>query len=149
MKKFMSIFILCLLASAVVNAAEPPATGENTAGNAGAEKQTSGGIQKKTETQNVIVREVIGRGRDRDEAVKDGLYRAVEQSRGVNVDTVAYEYNFRGAGAGISGDGTDGRRIDFDAVDVTTRGTAYTTEIDGLVKSYDVLEETQVDASTA
>ena len=148
MKKLMSIFMLCLLAAAVVIAAEPPAAGDNTAGNSGNASGSSGGILKKTETQNVVVREVIGRGRDRDEAVKDGLYRAVEQSRGVEVDTVAYEYNFRGAGAGVSADGPDGRRVDFDAVDVTTRGTAYTTEIAGLVKSYDVIEEQQVDANT-
>ncbi len=148
MEKLMSIFMLCLLASAVIIAAEPPAAGESSAGDSGNKSESSGGILKKTETQNVIVREVIGRGRDRDEAVKDGLHRAVEQSRGVEVDTVAYEYNFRGAGAGVSADGPDGRRVEFDSVDVTTRGTAYTTEIAGLVKSYDVLEETQIEPDT-
>jgi curli biogenesis system outer membrane secretion channel CsgG len=148
MKKLMSVFMLCLLASVVVIAAEPPAAGDNTAGGSGNAREPTGGILKRSEQTNVIVREVIGRGHDRDEAIKDALYRAVEQSRGVGVDTVAYEYNFRGAGAGISGDGPDGRRIDFDSVDVTTRGTAYTTEIEGLVKSYDVIEEQQVDADT-
>jgi curli biogenesis system outer membrane secretion channel CsgG len=138
--------MLFLLASVVVTFAELSAAGENSAGDTGNESEASAGILKKTEPNNVIVREVIGYGSDRDEAVKDALYRAVEQTRGVRIDTVAYEYNFSGAGAGVSADGPEGRKIEFDSVEVTTRGRAYTTEIAGLVKSYDVLEEAQDDA---
>jgi len=91
---------------------------------------------------------VTGQGRNRDEAIKDGLYRAVEQSRGVRVGSDRYEFGFRGAGVGVGADGPDGRRIEFDSVDVATRGTFNTTEISGLVQSYDVLEEKQIDEST-
>ena len=97
--------MLFLLASVVVTFAELSAAGENSAGDTGNESEASAGILKKTEPNNVIVREVIGYGSDRDEAVKDALYRAVEQTRGVRIDTVAYEYNFSGAGAGVSADG--------------------------------------------
>ncbi len=46
---------------------------------------------------------------------------------------------------GVGNDGPGRRRIEFDSVDVATDGTVYTTEIGGLVRSYNVLDEKQID----
>jgi curli biogenesis system outer membrane secretion channel CsgG len=147
MKKLMYIFMLCLLSAAVVAAEEAPAAKQAPAADTGNKPGTSSGLLK-TGTKNVITREVTGQGRNRDEAIKNALYRAVEQTRGVKVDSGRYEFGYRGAGAGISSEQPGQRRIDFDSIDVATEGTVYTTEIGGLVKSYDVLEEKQIDPDT-
>ena len=147
MKKIISVFTLCLLAAAVVGAENPPAAGNNPSGDAGSKPDAPRGLLK-TESANVVTREVIGQGLNRDEAVKNALYRAVEQVRGVKVGSGTYEFGFRGAGAGIGAEEAGRRRIEFDAVDVATEGTVYTTEIGGLVKTYDVLEEKQIDTQT-
>ncbi len=147
MKKIMSIFALCLLIPAVVIAENTPAIGGNSAGKIGSKNVAPSGLLK-TEPNNVVIREVTGQGRNRDEAIKNALYRAVEQVRGVKVDSGTYEFAFRGAGAGIAAEEPGQRRIEFDSVEVATRGTAYTTEIGGLVKTYDVLEEKQIDKDT-
>jgi len=143
----MSIFALCLLIPAVVIAENTPAIGGNSAGEIGSKNVAPSGLLK-TEPNNVVIREVTGQGRNRDEAIKNALYRAVEQVRGVKVDSGTYEFAFRGAGAGIAAEEPGQRRIEFDSVEVATRGTAYTTEIGGLVKTYDVLEEKQIDKDT-
>jgi len=143
MKKIICIFMLCLLTTAVISAAQPQAAEQKPPNQAG----NKGGLLKTT-TDKFVTREVIGHGMTRDEAVKDGLYRAVEQVRSVKVDTTAYRFNFRGAGAGVTADAAGGRRIDFDSVDVSARGTAYTTEIGGLVKGYEVIEEKKLDDNT-
>lgn len=147
MKTVVSIFALCLLATAVVTADGPPAAGQSPVGDARNKHDAPSGLLK-TEPNNVVIREVIGQGRNRDEAIKNALYRAVEQVRGVKVDSGTYEFGFRGAGAGIGAEGPGQRRIEFDSVDVATRGTVYTTEIGGLIKSYDVLDEEQIDQDT-
>ena len=141
MKRKTNVTVLCLLVSVSM------ATGQNTAGPTGTQLRKSS-VLLKSDPNNVIVREVIGRGRTRDLAIKDALYRAVEQSRGVRVDSAAYDFGFRSSGAGISTDVTGDRRIEVDSIDLATRGTIYTTDIAGLVKSYDVLEEKQVDENT-
>jgi len=138
MKKIMSIFTLCLLFTVVASADNPPA----------AENKPAGSGLLKTEPNNVVVREVIGQGHNRDEAIKNALYKAVGQVRGVEVDSGNYEFIFQGAGAGIGTEEPGGKRIEFDSVDVATRGTAYTIEIGGLVKTYEVLEEEQIDEDT-
>jgi len=143
----MYIFMLCLLTAAVATAADAPAAKQEPASDTGNKPGASGGLLK-TGTDNVIIREVTGQGRDRDEAIKDALYRAVEQVRGVKVGTGTYEFGYSGAGAGISTEQPGQRRIEFDSVNVATEGTFYTTEIAGLVKSYDVLEEKQIDQNT-
>ncbi len=147
MKKIIYIFMLCLLTAAVVIAENAPAESGNPAGDTGKKPDASGGLLK-TGTKNVITREVTGQGRNRDEAIKNALYRAVEQVRGVKVGSGRYEFGYSGAGAGISSEQPGQRRIEFDSVDVATEGTVYTTEIGGLVKSYDVLEEKQTDQNT-
>jgi curli biogenesis system outer membrane secretion channel CsgG len=141
MKKIMSIIALCLLAAAVVIAGDAPAAQQNPTGS----ERSASPVLKKTEPNNAIVKEVVGRGRNRNEAIKNALYRAVEQVRGVRVDSSNYEFGFRSSGVGVGDDGPGRRRIEFDSVNVATDGTVYTTEIGGLVRSYNVLDEKQID----
>ena len=141
MKKIAIINALCLFAVAVVTAGEAPTAQQNTAGN----KRSSSPVLLKTEPNNAVIREVVGRGGNRDEAVKRALYRAVEQVRGVRVDSSNYEFGFRSSGVGVGDDGPGRRRIEFDSVNVATDGTVYTTEIGGLIRSYNVLDEKQID----
>jgi len=143
MKTITSIIALCLLTAAVVIAGNAPGAEQNQAG-----KRSASAPLLKTEPNNAIIREVIGRGRNRDEAVKNALYRAVEQVRGVRVDSSNYEFGFRSSGVGVGDDGPGRRRIEFDSVDVATDGTVYTTEIGGLIRSYNVLDEKQIDQDT-
>jgi len=143
MKKTICKFVLCLLTTVALSAAQSQAAEQMPAN----QTENKGGLLK-TRTDKFVTRDVIGHGMTRDEAVKDGLYRAVEQVRSVKIDTTTYRFNFRGAGAGVTADASGGRRIDFDSVDVATRGTAYTTEIAGLVKGYEVLEEKRLDDNT-
>jgi len=97
---------------------------------------------------DVVVREVIGRGSTRSQAVKDALYVAVGQARGVEVDSGRYELGFSESGIGLESDKSDkgrSRRIQFDSISVDTSGTVYTTRIGGSVKTYEVLEEKELD----
>jgi len=144
MKKIMSIIALCLLAAAVVTAGDAPAAQQSPAGG----KRSTSPVLLKTEPNNAVVKEVVGRGRNRDEAIKNALYRAVEQVRGVKVDSSNYEFGFRSSGVGVGDDGPGRRRIEFDSVKVATDGTVYTTEIGGLIRSYNVLDEKQIDENT-
>jgi curli biogenesis system outer membrane secretion channel CsgG len=147
MKKIGSVIALCLLAAAVVIAGDKPQAQNNPADNTGGKRAGSVTLLK-TDPNNAIVKEVVGRGRNRDEAIKDALYRAVEQVRGVRVDSSNYEFGFRSSGVGVGDDGPGRRRIEFDSVNVATDGTVYTTEIGGLVRSYNVLDEKQIDPDT-
>jgi TolB-like protein len=144
MKEITSIIALCLLAAAVVTAGDAPRAEQNPAGS----KRSASAPLLKTEPNNAVIREVIGRGRNREEAVKNALYRAVEQVRGVRVDSSNYEFCFRSSGVGVGDDGPGRRRIEFDSVDVATDGTVYTTEIGGLIRSYNVLDEKEIDQDT-
>jgi curli biogenesis system outer membrane secretion channel CsgG len=145
MKKLISIFTLVMLVSVVVTAAQP--SGENPAEQTGDKPQASQGLLK-TGMKNATVREVIGQGRNRDEAIKNALYRAVEQARGVKVDSGTYEFGYRGTSAGFNSQQPGQRSIDIDSMNFSTQGTVYTTEIGGLIKSYDVIEEKQIDPET-
>jgi curli biogenesis system outer membrane secretion channel CsgG len=142
MKKIARILAICLFAAAVVTADGALGSEQNPAVSASS-KRSGSPVLVKSDPNDALVRDVIGRGRNRDEAVKDALYRAVEQVRGVRVDTTDYEFRFRGGGTGIRR-----RGIEFDFVDVATRGTVNTTRIGGLVGSYDVLDEKQIDENS-
>ncbi len=99
--------------------------------------------------KNVSVYEATGQGRDKDAAIKNALYIAVSQARGVKVGSGSYEFGYAGASVDVNS-ATGGRKVDFDAVKVATSGTAYTTEIGGLVRTYKILEEKKLgDGSVA
>jgi hypothetical protein len=141
MKKIVSIIALYLLTAAVATAGNAPAAQQNPAGS----QRSKPPVLLKTEPNNAIVKEVKGSGRNRDEAIKNALYRAVEQVRGVKVDSSRYEFGFKSSGVGVGDDGPGRRRIEFDSVNVGTNGTVYTTEIGGLIRSYNVIDEKQID----
>ncbi len=126
--------------------AAQPAEEKNT-GQSGDKSQTTKGLLK-TGTKSTTVREVIGQGRNRDEAIKTALYRAIEQARGVKVDSGTYEFGYRGTGADFNTQQPGQRSINIDSMNFSTQGTVYTTEIGGLIKSYDVIEEKQIDPET-
>jgi curli biogenesis system outer membrane secretion channel CsgG len=96
------------------------------------------------ESKDVVVREVIGKGSSRSQAIKDALYVAVSQVRGVEVGSGTYELGFSEAGIGVDSGQADKRRVEFDSLSVATSGTAYTTKIGGAVKGYEVLEEKEL-----
>jgi len=92
---------------------------------------------------NVVVREVKATGKTREDAIKKGLYEAVSQVRGVEVDTADYGLGFYTSAAGITTD--DNRKeIDFDSVSLSTEGSVAKTAARGLVKSYEVLKEERI-----
>jgi curli biogenesis system outer membrane secretion channel CsgG len=90
------------------------------------------------------MRRVQGRGPTKDEAIKNGLFQAVAQARGVKVGSGDYSFGYRSASADINR-GSTGKQVEFDAVSVQTAGTLNTTEIAGLVKTYEVIDEKKLD----
>jgi hypothetical protein len=96
------------------------------------------------ESKDVVVREVIGKGSSRSQAIKDALYVAVSQVRGVEVGSGTYELGFSEAGIGVDSGQADKRRVEFDSLSVATSGTVYTTKIGGAVKSYEVIDEKEL-----
>jgi len=145
MKKLICMFMLSLFVTAAVIAAQPAE--EKSAGQAGDKTEVSKGLLK-TGTKSTTTREVTGQGRNRDEAIKNALYRAIEQARGVKVDSGTYEFGYRGTSADFNTQQPGQRSINIDSMDFSTQGTVYTTEIGGLIKSYDVIEEKQIDPET-
>ena len=100
------------------------------------------------DTNDVIVKEVVGQGSSRDEAIKNALYIAVSQVRGVKVDSGKYEFGFSEVGADIDSQQPGKKKIEVESVSVAASGTAYTTEIAGLVKTYEILEEKKINDNT-
>ncbi len=137
MKKVIFILTLSLVTTVVVVAGQSDSA---------LSRPGSGVLQ--TNTSNSVTREVTGQGRNRDEAIKNALYRAVEQVRGVRVDSDTYEFGYRGTSAGFGATQPGRRSIDIDSMDFSTEGTVYTTEIEGLIKSFEVIEENQVNDQT-
>ena len=135
MKKLIFILALCLVFAAVATASE-----NNTPAKTGS--------TLKTNTVDSVVREVIGQGRNIDEAIKNALYRAVEQARGMKVDSGTYEFGYKGTSAGFGTQQPGQRSIDIDSMDFSTQGTVYTTEIKGLIKGFEVLEEDRINQET-
>ncbi len=93
-----------------------------------------------TFAERTVVREVVGLGATRDEAIKDALYQAVAQTMGVGIDSGAYHFGYRSATADIDRDETT-KKVEFDAVSVDVGGSTLSTDVSGLVKTYEILEE--------
>ncbi len=99
------------------------------------------------DANDVVVREVVGQGGNRDAAIRNALYIAVSQVRGVDVGSGTYEFGFAETGVDIDS-GQAKKKITFDSVSVATTGTAYATRTTGSVKTYDILEEKEIDENT-
>jgi curli biogenesis system outer membrane secretion channel CsgG len=99
------------------------------------------------DANDVVVREVVGKGSNRDAAIRNALYIAVSQVRGVDVGSGTYEFDFTEAGVDIDS-GQAKKKVTFDAVSVAATGTTYATRTTGSVKTYDILEEKQIDENT-
>jgi len=97
--------------------------------------------------EDTIVKEVQGQGPSKDDAIKNGLFQAVAQAKGVKVGSGDYSFGYRSASADINRTNT-GKTVGFDAVSVQTSGTLQTTDIAGLVKTYEVIGEKKLDDDT-
>jgi TolB-like protein len=99
-----------------------------------------------TTTKTKVV-ETKGQGVNRDEAINMALKQAVAQVKGVAVSSIDTNFLYRSASADI--ERTDsGKKVEFDAVGVQTGGTTLRTDIAGLVKTYEVLNEKKLDDNT-
>jgi len=97
---------------------------------------------------NTTVIETKGQGINREEAIKKALQQAVAQARGVMISSRDVDFIYRSASADIERKPTGGKRVEFDAVGVDVGGTALRTNIAGLVKTYEVLNEKKIDDNT-
>lgn len=91
-------------------------------------------------TKDTILQQVQGQGPTRDEAIRNALFQAVAQTKGIKVGSGDYSFGYRSASADINRTGT-AKQVEFDAVSVQTAGTLQTTDIAGLVKTYEVIDE--------
>ena len=89
---------------------------------------------------DVIVVETVGRGLERNEAIKDAIYLAVGQAKGIVVNSDEYDFDFFSASVDVDRQGTK-KTAGVDVVDVESTGTSYKNKISGVVKTYEVLEE--------
>lgn len=94
-----------------------------------------------------IVREVKGQGITRDEAIKNALSRAVAQAKGVKISSGEYDFGYRSASVDIERKNSR-KKVEFDAVSVQTGGSVLKTDIEGLVKTYQILSERKIDDNT-
>jgi curli biogenesis system outer membrane secretion channel CsgG len=148
MKKIISILAVSMLAVSAIAATQPSPVPPIPADETPAKSAAGSTGLLQPGTNNVVIREVTGRGRNRDEAIKSALYGTVQQVRGVNVGSGAYEFRFNEAGASISSPQPAQRDIGINSIDISSQGTVYTTEIAGIVKGYDILKEEQIDQNT-
>lgn len=96
-----------------------------------------------------IIRETKGQGINREKAIKRALAEAVAQVQGVQISSGDYEFGYSSATADIDYKKDDaGKKVAFDAVSVQTGGSVLKTEIAGLVKTYEVLNERKIDDTT-
>jgi TolB-like protein len=98
------------------------------------------------ETATKVV-ETKGHGVNRDEAINMALKQAVAQVKGVAVSSLDTDFDYRSASADIERT-PSGKRVEFDAVGVHTGGSTLRTDIAGLVKTYEVLDEKKLDDGT-
>jgi curli biogenesis system outer membrane secretion channel CsgG len=97
--------------------------------------------------EDTTLKQVQGQGPTRDDAIKNGLFQAVAQAKGIKVGSGDYSFGYRSASADINRTST-GKTVGFDAVSVQTSGTLQTTDIAGLVKTYEVFDEKKLDDGT-
>jgi TolB-like protein len=91
--------------------------------------------------------ETKGQGVNRDEAINMALKQAVAQVKGVAVSSLDTDFDYRSASADI--ERTDsGKRVEFDAVGVHTGGSTLRTNMAGLIKTYEVLDEKKLEDGT-
>lgn len=98
------------------------------------------------ETDTKVV-ETKGHGVNRDEAINMALKQAVAQVKGVAISSIDTNFRFRSASADIERT-ESGKRVEFDAVGVQTGGTTLRTNMAGLIKTYEVLNEKKLDDGT-
>jgi len=101
-----------------------------------------------SDTRTTSVIEAKGQGVNREEAIKKALAEAVAKARGVKVGSADYDFGYRSASADIEKKETGGKAVEFDAVSVQTGGSVLKTEVEGLVKTYEVLDEKKIDEGT-
>jgi TolB-like protein len=91
--------------------------------------------------------ETKGQGVNRDEAINMALKQAVAQVKGVAISSINTDFSYRSASADIEKT-PSGKKVEFDAVGVDTGGSTLRTDIAGLVKTYEVLNEKKLDDGT-
>jgi TolB-like protein len=91
--------------------------------------------------------ETKGQGVNRDEAINMALKQAVAQVKGVAVSSLDTNFDYRSASADIEKT-PSGKKVEFDAVGVHTGGTTLRTDMAGLIKTYEVLNEKKLDNGT-
>jgi hypothetical protein len=91
------------------------------------------------------LRQTKGHAPTRDEAIKKALAEAVGQVRGVKIDSDDSRFNFSSSAVGFERSNTGrGREVSVDSVSVQDTGTTLTTQTQGLVKTYEVIDEREV-----
>ncbi len=100
-----------------------------------------------TTTTKTKVVETKGQGVNRDEAINNALKQAVAQVKGVAVSSIDTNFLYRSASADIEKT-ESGKKVEFDAVGVQTGGTTLRTDMAGLIKTYEVLNEKKLDDGT-
>ena len=128
MKKICALLAITAILCSISSAADPP------------RGVVSPSADVNVPSKDTILRQVQGQGPTRDEAIKNGLFQAVAQTKGIKVGSGDYSFGYRSASADINRTGT-GKQVAFDAVSVQTAGTLQTTDIAGLVKTYEVIDE--------
>lgn len=91
--------------------------------------------------------ETKGQGVGRDEAINMALKQAVAQVKGVAVSTLDTDFDYRSASADIEKT-PSGKKVEFDAVGVHTGGSTLRTNMAGLIKTYEVLNEKKLEDGT-
>ena len=97
--------------------------------------------------EDTILKQVQGQGPSKDDAIRNGLFQAVAQAKGVKVGSGKYYFGYQGVTADVDKTPT-GKSIGVDAVSVEAAGTLNQTEIAGLIKTYEVIDEKKLDDGT-
>ena len=111
-------------------------------------KTNPAAVTLRRDTNNVIVKEVVGHGTSTKEAIESALIIAVSQARGARIDSEKYRFAFHVAGAGFSTIGPGSMSIEMDSAALDSVGTVHTFDIAGLVKTYDILEQKEFNDGT-